>query len=105
MPSAVGSLADATIAATPSSLPSHSVAAVGFIIAYFTEDDAMLLHVWAGYVVGALVVMRALRGLSGPSTPGSAISSILPSPDGSTWPPSSPSGASDTSVTPPAAVV
>jgi hypothetical protein len=83
----------------------HWSVAVGFFIAYFTEDDAMLLHVWAGYVVGALVVMRALRGLSGPSTPGSAISSILPSPDGSTWPPSSPSGASDTSVTPPAAVV
>jgi cytochrome b len=38
----------------------HWSVAVGFFIAYFTEDDAMLLHVWAGWVVGALVVMGTL---------------------------------------------
>ena len=41
----------------------HWSVAVGFFIAYFTEDDAMLLHVWAGYVVGAL---RVLWGFIGP---------------------------------------
>ncbi len=44
----------------------HWSVAVGFFIAYFTEDDAMLLHVWAGYVVGALVIMRSLWGFIGP---------------------------------------
>jgi hypothetical protein len=29
---------------------------VAFTIAYFTEDDLLKLHVWAGYVVGALIV-------------------------------------------------
>lgn len=43
----------------------HWSVAAGFFIAYFTEDDAMLLHVWAGYVVGALVAMRVLWGFIG----------------------------------------
>jgi cytochrome b len=37
-----------------------------FFIAYFTEDDLLTLHVWAGYVVGTLVVMRVLWGFVGP---------------------------------------
>ena len=44
----------------------HWLVAVGFFIAYFTEDDLLTLHVWAGYVVGVLVVMRILWGFVGP---------------------------------------
>lgn len=44
----------------------HWSVAAGFFIAYFTEDDFMLLHVWTGYVVGALVVMRVVWGFIGP---------------------------------------
>ncbi len=45
---------------------SHWVVAAGFFIAYFTEDDLLTLHVWAGYTVGILVVMRVLWGFVGP---------------------------------------
>lgn len=44
----------------------HWTVAAGFFVAYFTDDDALLLHVWAGYVVGALVVMRLIWGFVGP---------------------------------------
>jgi cytochrome b len=37
-----------------------------FTIAYFTEDDLLRLHVWAGYVVGALIVARVVWGFIGP---------------------------------------
>jgi cytochrome b len=43
----------------------HWSVAVGFFIAYFTEDGPTL-HVWAGYVVGALVVLRVVWGFIGP---------------------------------------
>lgn len=43
----------------------HWTVAVGFFIAYFTED-LLTLHVWAGYVVGALVVLRIAWGFVGP---------------------------------------
>jgi cytochrome b len=39
---------------------------VTFFIAYFTEDDLLTLHVWAGYAAGTLVVMRVLWGFVGP---------------------------------------
>lgn len=45
---------------------SHWSVALGFFIAYFTEDEALALHVWAGYVVGVFVVMRVLWGFVGP---------------------------------------
>jgi cytochrome b len=45
---------------------SHWSVALGFFIAYFTEDDLLALHVWAGYVVGVFVVMRVLWGFIGP---------------------------------------
>jgi cytochrome b len=35
-------------------------------IAYFTEDGPLTLHVWAGYVVGVLVVLRIVWGFIGP---------------------------------------
>ncbi len=36
-----------------------------FTLAYFTEDDLMTVHVWAGYVVGGLLVFRLLWGVIG----------------------------------------
>ena len=36
-----------------------------FFIAYFSEDDFLTLHVWAGYVLGAVVLFRVLWGLIG----------------------------------------
>jgi cytochrome b len=45
---------------------SHWSVAVGFFVAYYTEDEALGLHVWAGYVAGVLVVMRILWGFVGP---------------------------------------
>ena len=44
----------------------HWMLVVGFFLAYFTEDDFLTVHVWAGYAVGALVVLRVLWGLVGP---------------------------------------
>jgi cytochrome b len=44
----------------------HWTVALGFIIAYIVEDEPLVVHVWAGYVVGALVVLRILWGLVGP---------------------------------------
>jgi cytochrome b len=43
----------------------HWALVVGFTIAYFTEDP-LIVHVWAGYVVGALIVARVVWGLIGP---------------------------------------
>ena len=45
----------------------HWTLVVAFTIAYFTEDDLLKLHVWAGYVVGALIVARLVWGFIGPS--------------------------------------
>lgn len=36
-----------------------------FFIAYFSEDDFLTLHVWAGYVLGTVVLFRLLWGLIG----------------------------------------
>lgn len=43
----------------------HWIVALGFFVAYLTEDEALPLHVWAGYVVGALVFLRILWGFIG----------------------------------------
>ncbi len=45
----------------------HWTVAAAFFIAYFTEDDTLTLHVWAGYAVGVLVVLRILWGFIGPT--------------------------------------
>ncbi len=45
---------------------SHWAVALGFFVAYLTEDDLLTLHVWAGYLVGVLVVLRLLWGVVGP---------------------------------------
>lgn len=44
----------------------HWTVAVGFFVAYFTEDELLTLHVWAGYAIGGLLVMRVLWGFVGP---------------------------------------
>jgi cytochrome b len=44
----------------------HWLLVVAFFVAYFTEDDLLTVHVWAGYVVGGTVVLRVLWGFIGP---------------------------------------
>jgi len=44
----------------------HWTLAVAFVVAYVSEDDPLTLHVWAGYVVGTIVLLRILWGLFGP---------------------------------------
>ena len=43
----------------------HWVLVIAFIVAFATEDDMMLLHVWAGYIVGLAIAFRLLWGLIG----------------------------------------
>jgi cytochrome b len=43
----------------------HWSLVVGFSVAYLTEDDLLTVHVWAGYVVGLLIVARIVWGLIG----------------------------------------
>lgn len=44
----------------------HWLLAVGFFTAYLTEDDLLTAHVWAGYLVGSVVLLRAVWGFIGP---------------------------------------
>jgi cytochrome b len=44
---------------------SHWTMAIGFVVAYFSED-ALALHVWAGYVVGVVILLRIVWGFVGP---------------------------------------
>lgn len=43
----------------------HWGLALAFAVAYVTEDDLLQLHVWAGYIVGALVAFRIIWGVIG----------------------------------------
>lgn len=36
-------------------------------VAYLAEDDLLKVHVWAGYVVGGLIVARIIWGFVGPT--------------------------------------
>ena len=44
----------------------HWTIAIGFFVAYFTEDEAMTVHVWAGYAIAVLVLLRIVWGFAGP---------------------------------------
>jgi cytochrome b len=44
---------------------SHWTIGIGFFIAYFSED-VLTLHVWVGYVVGVVVLLRIVWGFVGP---------------------------------------
>ena len=44
----------------------HWTVVVAFFIAYTTEDDLLTPHVWAGYALGGLLVLRTVWGLLGP---------------------------------------
>ena len=44
----------------------HWTLVVAFLVAYLTEDDLLTTHAWAGYVVGAAIVLRVLWGFIGP---------------------------------------
>jgi len=43
----------------------HWSLATAFFIAYFTEEDLLDIHVWAGYIVLGLVMARVLWGVVG----------------------------------------
>jgi cytochrome b len=43
----------------------HWSLAAGFAVAYLSEDDLQRLHVYAGYIVGALIAFRLLWGFVG----------------------------------------
>lgn len=43
----------------------HWGLAAGFLTAYFTEDELQPIHVWAGYIVLGLVLLRVVWGFTG----------------------------------------
>ena len=43
----------------------HWTLVAAFFAAYFSEDDFMSLHVWAGYIVGAYLIVRIVWGFIG----------------------------------------
>jgi cytochrome b len=44
----------------------HWTVAIAFFAAYFSGDEALALHVWAGYLIGGLIVLRVAWGFVGP---------------------------------------
>jgi cytochrome b len=43
----------------------HWTLVIAFFTAYFTEDDFMNLHAWAGYIVGIYLLIRIVWGFMG----------------------------------------
>lgn len=43
----------------------HWTLVIAFFTAYFTEDDFLVQHVWAGYVVAAVILFRVIWGFIG----------------------------------------
>ncbi|MGE5538844.1 MAG: cytochrome b/b6 domain-containing protein [Gemmatimonas sp.] len=44
----------------------HWTVVAAFFVAYVTEDDLLSAHVWAGYLVGILLILRIAWGFVGP---------------------------------------
>jgi len=44
----------------------HWLLAAAFAVAYLTEGEPLQLHVWAGYTIGGIVLLRILWGFVGP---------------------------------------
>lgn len=44
----------------------HWSVATLFFVAFATEDDLMVVHAWAGYLIGMLVAFRLVWGVVGP---------------------------------------
>jgi cytochrome b len=44
----------------------HWALVLGFFAAYFSGDATLTLHVWAGYAIGGLVLLRIVWGFAGP---------------------------------------
>lgn len=43
----------------------HWLLVIGFFVAYLTEDELLTVHVWAGYLVFALLIFRLIWGFVG----------------------------------------
>lgn len=44
----------------------HWSLAASFMIAFLTEDDLLVVHVWAGYTIFGLILVRLIWGFVGP---------------------------------------
>lgn len=45
----------------------HMILVIAFFTAYFSEGDPLNVHVWAGYILGAAVLLRIIWGIVGPA--------------------------------------
>lgn len=43
----------------------HWVIVIGVLTAYFTGDEVPMVHLWAGYIVGAALIIRVIWGFVG----------------------------------------